>query len=232
MSAGEEKTPNHVALIMDGNRRWAQANNLSVKTGHQKGVDVLREIVRASSDLGLNYLSVYGFSMNNWKRESSEVDDLMNMMREFLRRDLKELHKNKVRINFLGNRENIAKDILQLIDAAVKLTKNNLGLTFSVAFNYGARDEIARMAQKIARLNEAIIPAAIDKALKDQSSIEVDLLIRTGGEQRLSDFLLWQSAYAELMFIEDFWPDFTPELFSKCLNDYQSRSRRFGADEL
>lgn len=232
MGAKEEIIPHHVALIMDGNRRWAQAKNLPIKTGHEKGVEVLREIVRASSNMGLNYLSVYGFSMDNWKREPNEVDDLMNMMRNFLQKDVAELHKNKVRVNILGNRKNVEKDILQSMDAAKNLTKNNQGLTLSIAFNYGARDEISRITQKITAEGKKIDLAEIDEALEAELSLKVDLLIRTGGEQRLSDFLLWQSAYAELIFIDDFWPDFTPELFKKCLDDYKTRSRRFGGGDI
>ena len=224
---GEKKLPHHVALIMDGNRRWAQARGLSRKSGHQAGIDALREIIRTASNIGIKHLSVYGFSLDNWHRSQDEVNDLMLMVRNYIKSDLDELHQHKVRLTFLGKREGVDEDILNLIDHARHLTRHNEGMVLTIAFNYGARDEIARVAQALAQAREEITLERLDAALAPA----VDLLIRTGGEQRLSDFLLWQNAYAEFIFVDSFWPDFSPALFLETLDTYQSRRRRFGADE-
>ncbi len=228
--------PRHVAMIMDGNRRWAQARGLPSGQGHERGVSALREIVRAANKIPIEFLTFYGFSTNNWRRSDDEVQNLMKLLRSYLRSDLAELHENNVRLRILGRRANLEADILALVDEAEALTKGNQGMSLAIAFNYGARDEIARAAQKIARAArgqldpDAITMDTIAAALDTHDMPPVDLVIRTGGEQRLSDFLLWQSAYAELVFTETFWPDFTPQLFMQALDDYLERSRRFGAD--
>ncbi len=238
---GEEQhkkdLPCHLAIIMDGNRRWARRRELSSEQGHAQGVDALREIVRTADKIPLAFLTLYGFSTNNWCRSDEEVQGLMKLLRAYLRSDLVELHEHNIRLRVLGRRDDLEADILGLIDEAEILTKDNQGMTLAIAFNYGAQDEIARAAQKIARavLEHRLDPENIDVAvvaaqLDTRDMPPVDLLIRTGGEQRLSDFLLWQSAYAEFIFTETFWPDFTPELLLKALDDYRLRDRRFGAD--
>lgn len=218
--------PDHVALIMDGNRRWAQKEGKNKKQGHEAGVDALREIVRCASKVKLKRLTCYGFSLDNWKRSPDEVKDLMTMVRNFLTQDLAELHENKVCLNILGQRQGVEKDILQQIEGAENLTKANAGLHLVIAFNYGSRNEMTGHATRLAA-EKALTQDNLEKAL----SPAVDLLVRTGGEQRLSDFLLWQCAYSELMFLPTFWPDFTPTLFLGCLAEYETRNRRFGADE-
>ena len=229
--------PRHLAIIMDGNRRWARKRGLSSEQGHARGVDALREIVRAARKIPIEFLTLYGFSTNNWQRSDDEVQGLMTLLRTYLRSDLVELHENNIRLRVLGRREGLEADILSLIDEAETLTKDNQGMTLAIAFNYGARDEIARAAQKIAHAACAgqLDPDSIDidviaARLDTRDMPPVDLLVRTGGEHRLSDFLLWQSAYAEFIFTETFWPDFSPEFLSKALDDYRERDRRFGTD--
>ena len=229
--------PRHLAIIMDGNRRWARKRGLSSEQGHARGVDALREIVRAARKIPIEFLTLYGFSTNNWQRSDDEVQGLMTLLRTYLRSDLVELHENNIQLRVLGRRDDLEADISSLIDEAEALTKDNQGMTLAIAFNYGARDEIARAAQKIAHAACAgkLEPDSIDinviaACLDTRDMPSVDLLIRTGGERRLSDFLLWQSAYAEFIFTETFWPDFSPEFLIKALDDYCERDRRFGAD--
>lgn len=227
--------PKHVAIIMDGNGRWAKARGLPRALGHKEGVEALRRAVEASRELGLTHLSVYAFSTENWNRPQTEIDALFDLLRVFVRRDLARLHKDGVRICIIGAREGLSEDILGLIDEAVETTKANTRLTLNIAFNYGGRSEIVAAVRDIAALVAAgkLQPDQIDEAMISRSlwtadSPEPDLVIRTSGELRLSNFLLWSGAYAELMFMDLWWPDFTRESLEKAIDAFRRRDRRFG----
>lgn len=227
--------PQHVAIIMDGNGRWAQQRGLPRTMGHRKGVEAVREVVRVSGDAGISYLTLFAFSSENWSRPETEVSDLMGLLKAFIRRDLAELHAENVRIRVIGSRENLRGDILPLLIEAEETTRHNTGLTLVIAFNYGARDEIARAARKLAAkvvsgeiAIDDIDAVALDRQLDTYGMPDPDLVIRTSGEERLSNFLLWQAAYAELLFVPEFWPDFTREIFLSALETYARRDRRFG----
>jgi undecaprenyl diphosphate synthase len=229
------RIPQHVAIIMDGNGRWAQQRGLPRTMGHRKGVEAVREAVRTAGDAGVSYLTLFAFSSENWSRPETEVSDLMGLLKAFIRRDLAELHAENVRIRVIGSRENLRGDILPLLVEAEETTRQNTGLTLVIAFNYGARDEIARAARKLASKvasgeisADEIDAVALDRQLDTTGIPDPDLVIRTSGEQRLSNFLLWQAAYAELVFIPEFWPDFTREVFYSALEAYAGRDRRFG----
>lgn len=227
--------PRHVAIIMDGNGRWAKARGLPRALGHKEGVEALRRAVEASRDLGLSHLSVYAFSTENWNRPQQEIDALFDLLRVFVRRDLARLHKDGVRIRIIGSREGLNDDILSLIDEAVEKTKDNTRLTLNIAFNYGGRGEIVAAMRDIARNVETglLKPEQIDEAMVSRmvwtaESPDPDMVIRTSGELRLSNFLLWSGAYAELMFMDVLWPDFTKESLAKAIDAYRRRDRRFG----
>lgn len=227
--------PRHVAIIMDGNGRWAKARGLPRALGHKEGVEALRRAVEASRDLGLSHLSVYAFSTENWNRPQQEIDALFDLLRVFVRRDLARLHKDGVRIRIIGSRDGLNDDILSLIDEAVEKTKGNTRLTLNIAFNYGGRGEIVAAMRDIARKVEAgqLKPDQIDEAMVSRmvwtaESPDPDMVIRTSGELRLSNFLLWSGAYAELMFMDVLWPDFTKESLAKAIDAYRRRDRRFG----
>lgn len=225
----------HVAIIMDGNGRWANRRGLPRTVGHRMGVEALRRTVRAAMELAIPYLTIYTFSSENWSRPASEVNELMRMMKRFVRRDLVDLHRNGVRIRVIGERSNIDPELLQLIREAETLTAANERLQLVVAFNYGARAEIAKAARRLAEKAAcgALDPAAITPEVfageLDTNGIpDPDLLIRTSGEIRLSNFLLWQAAYAELVFMDACWPDFGRDLLEQAIAEYRSRDRRFG----
>ncbi|WP_440983582.1 isoprenyl transferase [Shinella sumterensis] len=227
--------PAHVAIIMDGNGRWANARGLPRAMGHRKGVEAVREAVKTAAECGVSYLTLFAFSSENWSRPESEVSDLMGLLKAFIRRDLAVLHKQNVRIRIIGDKTNLSSDILPLLLEAEETTRTNTGITLIIAFNYGARDEIARAARKLAaevaagRLDaSAITSERIGAALDTAGIPDPDLVIRTSGEERLSNFLLWQAAYAELMFIPEFWPDFSRDTFVAALSRYAMRERRFG----
>jgi len=227
--------PAHVAIIMDGNGRWANARGLPRAMGHRKGVEAVREAVKTAAECGISYLTLFAFSSENWSRPQSEVSDLMGLLKTFIRRDLATLHKQNVRIRVIGDRTNLSGDILPLLLEAEETTRANTGITLVIAFNYGARDEIARAVQRLAgevaagRLDAvAITPERIGATLDTAGIPDPDLVIRTSGEERLSNFLLWQAAYAELMFVPEFWPDFSRETFIAALSRYAMRERRFG----
>ncbi len=227
--------PRHVAIIMDGNGRWAKARGLPRALGHKEGVEALRRAVEASRELGLTHLSVYAFSTENWNRPQTEIDALFDLLRVFVRRDLARLHKDGVRVRIVGSREGLSEDILALIDEAVETTKANTRLTLNIAFNYGGRSEIVAAVKDIARAAQEgrlqadqIDEAMISRMLWTSESPEPDLVIRTSGELRLSNFLLWSGAYAELMFMDLLWPDFTKESLEKAIDAYRRRDRRFG----
>jgi len=228
-------TPRHVAIIMDGNGRWAEQRGLPRSAGHSMGVEAVRRTVRAAIELGLQYLTIFSFSSENWSRPASEIDDLFGLMRRFIRRDLAELHQNGVRISVIGERDRVDPELLQLIDDAVDLTCDNTALNLVIAFNYGSRAEIAKAARRLAEQAaagtikpEEITPAAISAALDTHGVPDPDLLIRTSGELRLSNFLLWQAAYAEFVFLEAYWPDFGRELLEQAIDEFRRRNRRFG----
>ena len=225
----------HVAIIMDGNGRWAAGRGLPRLEGHRQGVESVRAAVEAAMEHGLTHLTLFSFSSENWSRPKQEINDLFGLLRRFVRRDLAELHKHGVRIRVIGARDGLDDDILRLLDDAVELTKDNTALNLTIAFNYGSRDEIARAARRMAEdaRDGRIAPEEVTEGrfagYLDTANIpDPDLLIRTSGELRLSNFLLWQLAYAEFVFVDVYWPDFTKEVFEAAIAEYQRRSRRFG----
>jgi undecaprenyl diphosphate synthase len=227
--------PAHVAIIMDGNGRWAQARGLPRIEGHRRGVEAVRRAVRSAIDLGLRYLTIYSFSSENWSRPADEVSDLMGLLKRFIRNDLADLHRHNVKVRIIGLRRNLSLDLRALLNEAEELTRGNSGLTLVVAFNYGSRQEIVEAARKLAleaaagRLDAAAIDDAALGAQLDTAGIpDPDLVIRTSGEQRLSNFLLWQAAYAEFVFLPIHWPDFDHAAFQSALAQYAARERRFG----
>jgi undecaprenyl diphosphate synthase len=227
--------PRHVAIIMDGNGRWAQSRGLPRSAGHRMGVEAVRRTVRAAIEIGVQYLTIFSFSSENWARPASEIDDLMGLMKRFIRRDLAELHQNNVRVRVIGERAGVDPELLGLIDEAVTLTSANTALDLVIAFNYGSRAEIARAARRLAERAiqgesrpEERTPEALSAALDTQGVPDPDLLIRTSGELRLSNFLLWQSAYTEFVFLEACWPDFGRELLQQAIDEFGRRNRRFG----
>jgi len=237
-SRGTQVVPRHVAIIMDGNGRWAESRGLPRAAGHRKGVEAVRRTVRASIELGLQHLTLFSFSSENWSRPAAEIDDLMGLMRRFIRRDLAELHQNGVRIGVIGERDRVDPELLVIIDDAVALTSRNTALNLTIAFNYGARAEIARAARRLAERAvegaikpEDITPEALSAALDTHGVPDPDLLIRTSGEMRLSNFLLWQAAYAEFVFLDAYWPDFGRELLEQAIDEFRRRNRRFGGVE-
>ncbi|MDG4897808.1 MULTISPECIES: isoprenyl transferase [unclassified Mesorhizobium] len=228
-------TPAHVAIIMDGNGRWAKARGLPRLAGHRAGVEALRKTVRAAPELGISYLTVYAFSSENWSRPKSEVSDLMGLLKLFIRRDLAELHQNGVRVRIIGDRQGLQPDIRGLLQEAESLTAGNESLTLIIAFNYGGRDEIVRTARKLAdavargdMASDAITAESFAASLDTQGIPDPELVIRTSGELRLSNFLLWQAAYSELVFLPCYWPDFSREHLADSLRDFAGRERRFG----
>ena len=229
------ETPRHVAIIMDGNGRWASARGLPRGEGHRRGVEALRKTVRAAGEMGISYLTIFSFSAENWTRPPSEIRDLMGLLRRFIRNDLAELHQNRVKVRVIGERDDLDPEIRRLLDEAEELTRNNDKLTLVVAFNYGGRQEIARAAAKLAgrvRTGEldpsAITADLIGQNLDAPDLPDPDLIIRTSGEQRLSNFLLWQSAYSELVFVPTYWPDFDRAALEGAIAEYHRRERRFG----
>ena len=232
---GEFAVPRHVAIIMDGNGRWAAARGLPRTEGHRRGVEALRRTVRAAGDIGIEILTIFSFSSENWSRPKSEVRDLMGLLRRFIRNDLVELHQNGVHVRVIGERDDLDPEIRRLLDEAEQLTRDNDKLTLVVAFNYGGRQEIARAAQRLVeevvagRLAPTAITADRLGAALDAPEIpDPDLIIRTSGEQRLSNFLLWQAAYSELVFVPTYWPDFDRATLESAIAEYRRRERRFG----
>ncbi len=230
-----EGMPTHVAIIMDGNGRWAAQRGLPRFEGHRRGVEAIRRAVRTAGDLGIPYLTVYSFSAENWRRPAEEVSDLMGLLKRFVRHDLAELHANNIRVRIIGEREGLASDIRLLLDEAEQLTRLNTGLTLVIAFNYGGRQEIAGAMRVLAqKVKEGTLdPASIDMdtiaaALDTHGIPDPDLVIRTSGEQRVSNFLTWQTAYSEFVFLPCFWPDFDEATFKTAIDEYCRRDRRFG----
>lgn len=231
----ERPAVRHVAIIMDGNGRWAAERGLPRAEGHRQGVESVRRTLKAAMELGVTHLTLFSFSSENWSRPKQEINDLFGLLRRFVRRDLADLHKNGVKIRVIGARTGLESDILRTLDEAAELTKDNTALNLTIAFNYGARDEIARAAQRIAEDVKAgamdasdVTPEKFSTYLDTAGLPDPDLLIRTSGELRLSNFLLWQLAYAEFVFVDVYWPDFSKDVFAAAIAEYQQRSRRFG----
>jgi undecaprenyl diphosphate synthase len=227
--------PRHVAIIMDGNGRWAHQRSLPRSAGHRQGVEAVRRAVRAASEFDIAYLTLYSFSAENWSRPAEEVSYLLTLLRRFIRQDVAELHAANVRILVVGERDGLAADIVEMIEDCERLTAANTGLSLIVAFNYGSRQEIVHAARVVAaavaagRLApEAITTRHLSEALYLPGIPDPDLLIRTSGEQRLSNFLLWQLAYTEFVFVEEHWPEFNREIFARAIDTFQRRERRFG----
>ena len=231
----ERPAVRHVAIIMDGNGRWAAERGLPRAEGHRQGVESVLRTLEAAMELGVTHLTLFSFSSENWSRPKQEINDLFGLLRRFVRRDLADLHKNGVKIRVIGARTGLESDILRMLDEAAELTKDNTALDLTIAFNYGARDEIARAAQHIAEDVKAgamdasdVTPEKFSTYLDTAGLPDPDLLIRTSGELRLSNFLLWQLAYAEFVFVDVYWPDFSKDVFAAAIAEYQQRSRRFG----
>lgn len=216
----------HVAIIMDGNGRWAKRRGLPRAVGHQRGVEAVRRLVRGIEPLGLECLTLYAFSSENWKRSEDEVDDLMNLMRRFIKSDLPEFVTNGVKLKIIGDWQSLAPDIVAMLEDALAQTAGG-HQTLAVALNYGGQHEIARAAAKAAAQG-AITTDAIEAQLDTADLPPLDLLIRTSGEVRLSNFLLWQAAYAEMLFVDTLWPDFKPEHLAEALDAFHARERRYG----
>ena len=233
---GEPSGPAHVAIIMDGNRRWARARGMPPVFGHQRGAEAVRRTVEGCRDWQIRYLTLFAFSSENWRRPASEINELMNLLRFYLRREIGELAKNGVRVCFLGERELMAPDIADMMEEAESRTRGNAALTLTIALNYGSRREIARAARRLAAQVAAdeIDVAEIDEDLFDRTVNPLglpdpDLLIRTSGEQRLSNFMLWQLAYTELVFMPVNWPDFDQQCLGEAISEFRRRERRYGA---
>ena len=232
---GDFAVPRHVAIIMDGNGRWAAARGLPRGEGHRRGVEALRRTIRSAGEIGIKFITIFSFSAENWSRPANEIGELMGLLRRFIRNDLAELHRNGVRVRVIGERNNLAPDIGRLLVEAEELTKNNDGLTLVVAFNYGARQEITRAARRVAedvaqgRIKPSDVTMETLGGFLDAPDIpDPDLIIRTSGEQRLSNFLLWQAAYSELIFVPTYWPDFDRAALDAAIREYRQRERRFG----
>lgn len=232
---GAAAVPRHVAIIMDGNGRWAKKRMLPRIAGHRKGIEAARNVTRAAGDLGIEVLTLYAFSTENWRRPAEEVSDLMGLLRHFIKSDIEELAENGVRLRVIGNYRALSPDLVSLIDGAIARTAHNSRTTLVIALNYGSQAELVSVMRDLAvkakdgMLDPATInEALIDELLDTQGLPPPDLLIRTSGEQRLSNFLLWQLAYAELLFVDTLWPDFGAEALAAAITEYGARERRFG----
>ena len=227
--------PEHIAIIMDGNRRWAKQRKLDPRLGHKKGAEVLENMVKYCNKIGIKYLTVYAFSTENWKRSKEEVGALMLLLQNYLDDFSKRADTDNIRIKMLGDREGLSQGLLKSLDNAIERTKNNTGVTFNVAFNYGGRDEIVKAVRKIAedvkqnRIDiENIDETLITDNLYTTGMPDPDLMIRTSGEIRLSNFLPWQLVYSEFYFTDKLWPDFTEEDLNEAIDEYNRRNRKFG----
>lgn len=227
--------PGHVAIIMDGNGRWAERNGLSRLKGHRQGLGSVRGVIEGALELKIPYLTLFAFSTENWCRPLAEVKGIFSLLNYAIRRDLQELHNAGIRINFFGERAKLEEKSLKVIDQAVELTQNNKNLHLNIALNYGSRSEIILAVKKVAEdvlkgnlTVEKISEEVFSSMLFTKDIPDPDLLIRTSGEFRISNFLLWQLAYAELLFTQEYWPDFSKETFFSAIHEYQKRERRFG----
>ncbi len=234
-SGGAAAVPRHVAIIMDGNGRWAKARGLPRAAGHRQGAEAARKVLRAAGEAGVECLTLYAFSSENWRRPETEINDLMGLLRFYIGAELNALHKEGVRLKIIGDHNAFSPDTARMVDEAVARTAGNTRMTLAVALNYGSRAELVQAARKLAARAAsgdidpaAIDEAAIENALDTAGLPPLDLLIRTSGEVRLSNFLLWQAAYAELMFVDTLWPDFDGERLRACLAEFAARERRYG----
>ena len=225
----------HIAIIMDGNRRWAKNKGFPSAVGHKKGVESLKSTVYACNDFGIKYLTVYAFSTENWNRKPEEVDFLMNLLGHTIKNELQELHSNNVVISFLGDLTKLAPKLQEILYHAINVTKNNTGVHLQIAFNYGARDEIITATKKIAMniksgelTPDNITEQVFQSYLYTANMPDPDLLIRTGGEMRVSNYLLWQIAYSEVLVMSEFWPEFNKDTLAKAINEFHTRQRRYG----
>ena len=221
----------HIAIIMDGNRRWAREHGLPSAAGHKKGVDALRATVRACDDLGIKYLTVYAFSTENWNRKKEEVDFLMDLVALTLKNELDDMHKEGVKIRFIGDMNRLSPKLQTVCTQACQKTQNNNGVNLQIALNYGARDEIVHAMREIAACGAKeceITPELIEEHLYTAGIPDPDILIRTGGEKRISNYLLWQIAYSEVVVINEFWPEFNKDCLQKCIDEFNQRQRRYG----
>ncbi len=236
MEQQQSSIPRHVAIIMDGNGRWAAARALPRVMGHKGGIEAVRRALQSAIEAGIPYLTLYGFSSENWKRPADEVHDLMSLLRMYLQGELAQLHKEQVRLRIIGDRSRFDNDIITLIEKAETLTSENTRLNLTVALSYGGRQEIVRAVQTLAErartgqiAPDAMDETAVSRELYTRDIPDPDLIIRTSGEKRISNFLLWQSAYAEFVFLDTLWPDFTAEDMSRALDEFNKRERRYGA---
>lgn len=236
IDSGGAAPPQHVAIIMDGNGRWAVKNGVSRSKGHRKGAEAVKEAIEGAVDCGVRYLTLYAFSSENWNRPQDEVSDLMGLLRLYLNKEVRTLAKEGVKLRVIGDRGALSPDIINMIEDAEALTKDNTRLTLVIALSYGARNEIVKAARTIAAdvaagriAIEDVDETRFENALYTKEIPDPDLIIRTSGEQRLSNFLLWQAAYAEFLFPQILWPDFTRQDFAAAINDFHARERRFGA---
>ena len=221
----------HIAVIMDGNRRWAKEKNLPSAMGHKKGVDALKTTLRACKDFGIKYLTVYAFSTENWKRKKEEVDFLMELLAITLTNELAEMHSEGVVISFIGDISKLRNKLQKILSNSVETTKNNTGVHLQIAFNYGARDEIVHVVKSIVEKgvkSEDITEEMISENLYTKNIPDPDLLIRTGGEKRISNYLLWQIAYSEILVTDEYWPEFGRESLARAVEEFKNRQRRFG----
>ncbi|TCR62718.1 isoprenyl transferase [Bosea sp. BK604] len=232
---GDAQVPSHVAVIMDGNGRWAQLRGLPRQEGHRRGLEALRRTVKNAADLGIEFLTLYSFSTENWRRPATEVSFLMGLLKRFVEKDLAELDASNVRVRIIGGRQDLSPDLRRLVEHAEAVTRDNTGLTLVIAFNYGSRDEIVRTARQLAAdaaagriAVESIDEATISARLDTSDMPDPELVIRTSGETRVSNFLLWQAAYAEFVFTPVLWPDFDRAALEEALAEYRRRERRFG----
>lgn len=225
----KESNLNHIAIIMDGNRRWAKEKNLPSAFGHKKGVEALKTIMRACDEFGVKYLTVYAFSTENWNRKPEEVEFLMDLLGQTLTNELDELNDNNVVLSFIGDTGKLSTKLQKILHSAAEKTKNNTGVNLQIAFNYGARSEIINAVQRIVNDNiKEITEEVVSDHLYTANIPDPDLLIRTGGEMRISNFLLWQIAYSEIVIVNDFWPDFGRKNLAECISEYHRRNRRLG----
>jgi len=235
-----EKIPAHIAIIMDGNGRWAKAKGVPRVAGHNAGMQAMKEIVKASSQLGVKHLTVYAFSTENWKRSAEEVGGIFKLVVKYVNSELAELHENNVRVRILGDYTAVPKPAVESLEKSLETTKNNTGLQFNIALNYGSRAEIVRAVNLIEKdkkagvidsdmeITEELISRYLYTGIENGDIPDPDLIIRTSGEERLSNFMLWQSAYSEFGFTDVLWPDFTPAEYERMIETYQNRERRFG----
>lgn len=231
----DPQVPQHIAIIMDGNGRWAKARGLPRTAGHKKGADAVRAVVKACGEMGVDYLTLYAFSSENWSRPQDEVSDLMALLRWYLKKELAELHKQGIRLRVIGDRSALADDIVSLIENAEQKTAANTKMTLIIAISYGAHQEIVHAVQKLAEDVKAgtlepsdITASVIEQRLYTTDLPAPDLIIRTSGEQRLSNFMLWQAAYSEFLFVDTLWPNFGRDDLSAAISEFQRRDRRFG----